>query len=65
MPEPDDEERELRLELMMGQIDKGRLDIERVRQEMRMEPWKLVILAFGAGAATVAAIIGLMTAILK
>lgn len=60
-----DMERQLRIELMAVQIDKGRLDIERVRQEMRYEPWKMLALGFGAGAGLVAAIVGLLTAILK
>jgi hypothetical protein len=61
----DDEERQLRIELMTVQIDQGRLNIEKMRDDMRMEQRKLtrqsialglsaasvVIAAFAAGAA--------------
>jgi hypothetical protein len=53
-----DEERELRIELMKTQIDKGRLDIDRVRQEMRWEPWKALATLIAAVAATSGVIVG-------
>jgi hypothetical protein len=52
----DDEKRELEIELMALQVDKTRLDIDRVRQEMRWEPWK-ALAGIIAGVAAVAAII--------
>lgn len=39
----DDEERSLRIELMVVQIDKGRLDIKRLEQEIRMENRKFFV----------------------
>jgi hypothetical protein len=54
-----DEERALRIELMAVQIDKGRLDIDRVRQEMRWEPWKALAGIVAACAAIVGIILGL------
>lgn len=33
------------------QIDKNRLDMERVRQEMRFEPWKMLAIGFTSAAA--------------
>lgn len=39
----DDEERTLRIELMVVQIDKGRLDIKRLEQEIRMENRKFLV----------------------
>jgi hypothetical protein len=55
----DDEERELRIELMKTQIDKGRLDMKRIEQEMRWEPWR----AFAAFATGVAAVSGIILAV--
>jgi hypothetical protein len=46
---------------MKTQIDKNRLDLDRVRQEMRWEPWKAVA---GIAVAT-AAMAGLMLAIAR
>jgi hypothetical protein len=55
---PDEEEQQLRVTLMAVQIDKTRLDIDRVRQEIRMESRKFFLQAliataavFGAGVA--------------
>jgi hypothetical protein len=56
MSTSDDEERELRIELMKTQIDKGRLDMKRIEQEMRWEPWK-ALAGISAGVAAVAGII--------
>lgn len=36
----DIEKQELEIELMKVQIDKTRLDIEKIQREMRWEPWK-------------------------
>lgn len=47
---------EREMELMAVQIDKGRLDIERVRQEMKWEGAK-ALAAITAGVAAVAGII--------
>jgi hypothetical protein len=58
MPEPADEERQLRIELMATQIDKNRLDIDRVRQEMRWEPWKALAGILVAVAAMAGVILG-------
>lgn len=52
----DDEERELRIELMQTQIDNNRLNMQRLRQEMRWEPWK-ALAGIIAGVAAMAAII--------
>jgi len=40
----------------MAQLDKTRLDIDRVRQEMRWEPWKAAA-GIAAGVVAVAGII--------
>jgi hypothetical protein len=56
-----DEERALRIELMKTQIDKNRLDLDRVRQEMRWEPWK----ALAGIAVATAAMAGLMLAVAR
>jgi hypothetical protein len=53
MPMTDYETRkhELELELMSAQIDKTRVDIEKMRMEMRWEPWKaLAAMAIGVAA---------------
>jgi hypothetical protein len=63
MPAPDDEERDLRIELMTVQIEQGRVNIDKMRQEMRTETRKIVIqtVASLAAAATAgAAICGLI-----
>jgi hypothetical protein len=56
--EDDSREQQLRIELMTVQIDKSRLDMDRVRQEIRMENRKFLvqiivalIAAFAVGAA--------------
>ncbi len=46
-----DEERSLRIELMVVQIDKTRLDIKRLEQELRMENRKFVVQLIIASAA--------------
>lgn len=55
----DDEERQLRIELMETQIDKNRLDLVRLRQEMRWEPWKALAAIIAASAAMVGVILAL------
>lgn len=58
MIKPDDEERQLRIDLMKTQIDKNRLDLDRVRQEMRWEPWKALAGIIVAVAAMAGIILG-------
>lgn len=53
-----DREQELRVELMSTQIDKNRLDIERIRQEMKWEPWKALATIVAATAAIAGVIVG-------
>lgn len=55
----EDEEQQLRIELMQTQIDKNRLDLVRLRQEMRWEPWKALAAIIGASAAMVGVILAL------
>lgn len=59
MAETDTEqaERELRIELMTTQI-------EHYRQQIRWEPWKVVTLSIGAGAALMGAAVALATIVL-
>lgn len=60
----DQEEQDRRIEQMETQIDKNRVDIERLRQEMKWEPWKAMTLAAGAGAALMGALVAVLTAVL-
>ena len=55
----DADEQQLRIELMQTQIDKNRLDLVRLRQEMRWEPWKALAAIIGASAAMVGVILAL------
>jgi hypothetical protein len=55
----DDERQELKDQLLMVQIDRTRLDIDRVRQEMRWEPWKALAGILAACAAMVGVILAL------
>jgi hypothetical protein len=55
----DDEERDLRIELMKAQIDHTRLDMVKLQREMRWEPYK----AFAAIIAGVAAMCGVILAV--
>lgn len=57
MPDTDDEERELRMALMTIQI-------EHYQQQIKWEPWKALAIAFGAGAAFMGAVVGLIGLIL-
>ena len=52
----DEVERQLRIELMQSQIDHNRVNLERLRQEMRWEPWK-ALAGILAGVAAMAAVI--------
>jgi hypothetical protein len=47
----DDERQELKDELLMAELDKTRLDLVRLRQEMKWEPYKAVAAVIGAGVA--------------
>ena len=38
---------------------------EHLKQQMKWEPWKAMAIAFGAGAAFMGAIVGLLTLLLK
>jgi len=61
--EDEREERDLRIELMTVQIEQGRINIDKMRQEMRLETRKIVwqTVASLAGAATAgAAVLGLI-----
>jgi hypothetical protein len=55
--EPNDEERELRIQLMTVQI-------EHYQQQIKWEPWRALALAFSAGAAFMGAVIALLGLIL-
>lgn len=55
----DDEKRALEIELMTVQIDRNRLDMKRIEQEMRWEPYK----ALAAIVAACAAITGVILAL--
>lgn len=52
----DDERQDLKDKLLMAQIDKTNLDLARLRQEMRWEPWK-ALAGIAAGVVAVAGII--------
>lgn len=54
----DDEERELRIELMKTQI-------EHLRGQITWEPWKAMAVAAGAGAAFMAAVVGILALVLQ
>ena len=55
MPESNDEERELRIELMNVQIEQGRLNLDKMRLEMKMENRKFLVQFLSAIAASMAA----------
>lgn len=44
---------------MKAQIDHERLDLKRIEQQMRWEPWKALAAIIGAAAAMVGIILGL------
>lgn len=58
-PTADKREQELRIELMETQIDNNRLNMKRLEQEMRWEPYK----AFAAIIAGVAAMAGIIVGV--
>jgi hypothetical protein len=51
--------RDTRIELMKGQIDQGRLNIDKIRQEMRWEVYKALAAILGAAVAIVGTAVGL------
>jgi hypothetical protein len=53
-----DAERELRIDLMKTQIDQGRVNIDKMRQEMRWEPYKALAAIVAAAAAISGIILG-------
>lgn len=55
MTDTNDEERELRMELMNVQIEQGRLSIQKLREEIRLENRKFIFQAIGSLAAAMAA----------
>lgn len=55
MSDANDKERELRITLMNVQIDQGRLNIDKMRLEMKMEQRKFLFQALGSLAAAMAA----------
>jgi hypothetical protein len=60
----DDQEQQLRIELMTVQIDQGRLNMDRLRQEIRAENRKFVLQLVATIAASVAAGAGALGLIL-
>jgi hypothetical protein len=61
----DDEERELKRQLMVADIANKQADTALKTGLLRYEPWKMLGLAFGAGAAFMGASVALMTAIVR
>jgi hypothetical protein len=59
----DDERAELRDRLLMAQITNTETDTAYKGMLLRTEPWKIIAVAFGAGAAVMGAAVGLMAAI--
>ena len=51
MTDADEEEQQLRIEMMETQIDNNRVNIERLRQEMKWEPLKALATIIGGIAA--------------
>ena len=60
----EDEERQLRIELMQADIDNKRADTAYKRKLADWEPWKAMAVAAGAGATLTLAMIAIATAIL-
>ena len=58
----DDEERALRMELMKADIANKQADTAYKEGLLRYEPWKVVGVAFGAGAAVMGAAVALVSA---
>lgn len=59
MSEAYDDERDLRIELMKAQIDNTRLNMEKLRQDLRWEPWKALAAMVAGTAAMAGAILAL------
>jgi translation initiation factor 2 gamma subunit (eIF-2gamma) len=59
----DDIERQLRIELMRANIENKRADTRYKLDLSRWEPWKVLAAGFGAGAAMMAAAVGLVAAV--
>jgi hypothetical protein len=55
----EDEERQLRIELMKAQIDHTRVDMAKLQREMRWEPWKAMAALLAGTAAMAGAILAL------
>jgi hypothetical protein len=53
-----DEKLELEIELMKAQIDHTRLDMEKLRQDLRWEPWKAFATILGGILVGLAAMLG-------
>lgn len=63
MPDTDDEERELRILLMVTQIEQARVNIDKMRQDIRLESRKIVwqtVASLAAAATAGAAVLGLI-----
>jgi len=60
-----EEEWELKMAVMRADLANKEADTRYKRRLTDVEPWKLVLGAFLSGAATVGAIVGLLTFILK
>ncbi len=57
-----EEEQQLRIELMRADISNKQADTAYKLGLLRYEPWKVVAVAFGAGAAVMGASVALVTA---
>jgi hypothetical protein len=60
-----EEEWELKMAVMRADLANKAADTDYKRGLLKYEPWKIVLAAFLSGAATLGAIVGLMTFILK
>ena len=56
----EEDERGIRIDLMIADTENKRADTEYKRGLLRFEPWKLAFTAFGAGAAFVVALVALL-----
>lgn len=61
----EEERRELKDKLLMADIANKNADTGYKNMMVRMEPWKAMAIAFGAGAAVMGAAVGLMAAIFR
>jgi hypothetical protein len=62
MPISDDEERELRIDLMRADLANKDADTQYKRGLLRFEPWKIALTGMAAGGALVAALVTLLRA---